>query len=432
MENRLNKLKIVNWLILIFFSAIFLFVRSFMGIYLFNYRIGELAVLFCFLLTGFYVLFLYRKNFLGKPTDINYLLIVISFLLTLIISGSNIFDTYTYKSSSYIWTMSFIFVGIYIYKNIDFDDVVLKVFLSLMPLIYLFLVLLPPNIKKFFGNFFGMFSDKYEMHKGSDLLIIYVIVFMISNTKINKGNFYIYYFIFISSLFFPLLMFKSRGAFIGAGLFFIVEVFRNRKVVFNGIRRTVSVILLFILILNLSVFFISGSSTLEKDDSIIGLTSIAELRYKTYVEYDEGFSILFFRNNRIYSADGNLNWRLQIWQDVWEDIKKSNNTLFFGFGYKEKIPAMNEVHRQGLDFKNENVHNNFVNILARGGLLQLLLFISFYYFLISKYKEKFGNYDILIYILPILFCSFFDASMENSHFPLLYYFFLGRLFIKEY
>ena len=152
MENRLNKLKIVNWLILIFFSAIFLFVRSFMGIYLFNYRIGELAVLFCFLLTGFYVLFLYRKNFLGKPTDINYLLIVISFLLTLIISGSNIFDTYTYKSSSYIWTMSFIFVGIYIYKNIDFDDVVLKVFLSLMPLIYLFLVLLPPNIKKFFGK----------------------------------------------------------------------------------------------------------------------------------------------------------------------------------------------------------------------------------------------------------------------------------------
>ncbi len=103
-----------------------------------------------------------------------------------------------------------------------------------------------------------------------------------------------------------------------------------------------------------------------------------------------------------------------------------------GYGYKDKIPAMDIEERQGIDLMNENVHNNFVNIFARGGLIQLFLFLSFYYFVVSTYKEKHGNYNILIYILPILFCAFFDAAMENAHFPLLYYFFLGRLYIKEY
>ena len=48
-----------------------------------------------------------------------------------------------------------------------------------------------------------------------------------------------------------------------------------------------------------------------------------------------------------------------------ERFKKSNRTILFGYGYKDKIPAMNIEERQGIDLKNENVHNNFVNILAR-------------------------------------------------------------------
>ena len=141
--------------------------------------------------------------------------------------------------------------------------------------------------------------------------------------------------------------------------------------------------------------------------------------------------LFFIRDSRLYSADGNLNWRLQIWQDVWNDLKKSNRTILFGYGYKDKIPTMNIEERQGIDLKNENVHNNFVNIL-QGRCSSTFFIHKFYYFVIYRYRSKYLNYDILIYILPILFCSFFDATMENAHFPLLYYFFLGRLHIMEY
>ena len=432
MENRLNSSKIFSYLILGIFIGIFLFVRSFMGIYILNFRLGELGVLFCFLLTIFYVLFIYKKKLIDRSIELNYLLIILSFFIVLIVSDSNILDTYTYKSSSYIWTMSFILVGTYVYSNTDFDEIIFKFFRLLLPVIYCFLVLIPTGIKEFFIEFFGTYSDKFEMHKGSDLLIMYVIVFMINNKKLNENNLNIYYFISISSLFLPLFMFKSRAAFIAAVGFFIIEVLRNRKVLFPERKKTIILFLLFILFFSLSVTFISESRTLDKDDSIVGLTSIVEFRYQSYNEQNEELPLFFIRDNRLYSADGNLNWRLQIWQDVWVDLKKSNKDILFGYGYKDKIPAMNIEERQGIDLKNENVHNNFVNLFARGGLLQFSLFISFYYFVITRYKSKHGNYDILIYILPILFCSFFDAAMENAHFPLLYYFFLGRLHIKEY
>ncbi len=432
MKNKLINSKILSYLILGFFTCIFLFVRSFMGMYLFNYRIGELGVLFCLILTGFYILFIHRKKLLGNSVDLVYLLIIFSFFLILIISNSNIFDTYTFKSSSYIWTISFIFVGIYIYKNVNFDEISLNVFRLLLPIIYCLLVITPPFIKEALMNFFGDYSDKFELHKGSDLLIIFVIVMMLNNEKLNKNRFGHYYFVTISGLFIPLLMFKSRAAFISVVAYFIIEVLRNKKNLFSNRKQILTLFLLFTLFFGFSVSFISNSQTLDKDDSIVGLASIVEFRYQSYNEQNEGLPIFFVRDNRLYSADGNLNWRLQIWQDVWHDLSNSGKSILFGYGYKNKIPAMDIEERQGIDLKNENVHNNFVNIFARGGLIQLFLFLSFYYFIVSTYKNKYGNYSILIYILPILFCAFFDAAMENAHFPLLYYFFLGRLYIKEY
>ena len=87
-------------------------------------------------------------------------------------------------------------------------------------------------------------------------------------------------------------------------------------------------------------------------------------------------------------------------------------------------------YRLGLDGLNENVHNNWFNILARGGLIQVLLFFGFYYFLFKK-KSYSGITDLLLLVLPLLFVSFFDSSMENAHFPILYYFFLGREYILK-
>ena len=193
MKNKLNSSRTLSYLILGLFIGIFLFVRSFMGIYIFNFRLGELGVLFCFLLTGFYVLFIYKKKLIDKSIELNYLLIILSFFLVLLFSDSNILDTYSYKSSSYIWTMSFMILGAYLYSNNNFDDILFKFFRFLLPLIYCFLVLIPNGIKEFFMEFFGTYSDKFEMHKGSDILIMYVIVFMINNRKLKENDLNIYF-----------------------------------------------------------------------------------------------------------------------------------------------------------------------------------------------------------------------------------------------
>ena len=149
-----------------------------------------------------------------------------------------------------------------------------------------------------------------------------------------------------------------------------------------------------------------------------------------YVNY------LFYKNNRFYSTDVNINWRLQIWQDVTHDVSKQN-LYFTGYGYKEKIPAMSALDfegnsvRSGLDGLNENVHNFFINLYARGGLTHVLLFFILFYFLIKKHREETGGYSSLAFILPLMFTSFFDASMENSHFPLIFYFLLGMIFHQK-
>ena len=122
-------------------------------------------------------------------------------------------------------------------------------------------------------------------------------------------------------------------------------------------------------------------------------------------------------DGRVYSSDGNFNWRLQIWQDV-IDYSIKESTIFFGSGYQEVIPAMQIAGRDGSDGLNENVHNFLVNIYARGGLLQLgifsyILILIFINFTPSRYA---GNFYAAVGAL--LFASLFDASMENVHFPL--------------
>ena len=41
------------------------------------------------------------------------------------------------------------------------------------------------------------------------------------------------------------------------------------------------------------------------------------------------------------------------------------------------------------------------------------------------------SYDFLIFVFPIFLISFFDASLENSHFPIIFYSALGYIYKKD-
>jgi O-antigen ligase len=198
----------------------------------------------------------------------------------------------------------------------------------------------------------------------------------------------------------------------------------NQLTILKFITVTIFSILLFLQ----SVFWVKESGIIKIYEARENVVSLVKTRTQTYVE--DAPSLFWISEKRLYSADGNLNWRLDIWQDVILDLSNKDKILF-GYGYNEIIPIMEWYggYRLGLDGLNEHVHNNWFNIFARGGLLHLVLFIFLYIFLVSSYRKKFGDYWIFLLIVPILFVSFFDSSMENAHFPFIYYFFLGRLFV---
>ena len=74
--------------------------------------------------------------------------------------------------------------------------------------------------------------------------------------------------------------------------------------------------------------------------------------------------------------------------------------------------------RLGRDGLNENVHNYFINILARGSV-QLLIFIYFHLSIINPHRKN-NNFEILLYYIPIMLNSSLDITMEGVQFPLFF------------
>jgi len=109
--------------------------------------------------------------------------------------------------------------------------------------------------------------------------------------------------------------------------------------------------------------------------------------------------------------------------------------LYIGEGFKSKFKVftVNNTEfgndRTGLDKLNENLHNYFLNIFLRGGIIHLILVI---YIFVYLYKNRIkNNFQMLVFYFSVFFISFFDASMENAHFPIIFYIFLGYFFIEK-
>ena len=436
MTKNLTTIIISAYIFLMFF-----FVRSFMGIYIYKFRVGEYLILFSLLIFLFILLFNKRIisfEVFDKKLFYIQMLIFISFLISVSYSNSNLTETYSFKSSSYIWTTSFIFLGYFLHKNFNIDKYVLFFLRPGVILVYYIIVI---NYIDRLEYLFLTISDKYELHKGSDLAILFLVTIILNNDKKNINSYSYVFFFLISALFLPLIMYSSRAAFFAVSLFFINQVWKIRKEILSAKIKYLVMGFIFLGLFIQSVFLVQQSGVIKVYEAREQIQSIVKYRYETLSANElEEYGLFWISNGRLYSSDGNLNWRLEIWQDVIYDTRPESHqvydidskpSLFFGNGYKSIIPAMNNVYRMGIDGLNENVHNYFLNIYARGGMVQLLLFLYFYFFLFKNYKKNKNNIEILELLLPIMFISFFDSSMENAHFPLLFYLYIGRYFVKN-
>lgn len=422
--------------IYMFFLLVFIFARSFMGIYIFGFRIGELFMGASLILFLSSLLFLNSeiKNKINKNLYYLHLSFIGLFFYNLINSNSSLSDPYTFRSSSYIWTIGFFYLGYFLMSKQKLNQINLYLFLPIIVYIYFFSIFGLPGS---FENFILSISDKFEPHKGSDILIVFCSVFFIVNRFAVSKRLQFEIFIIFSISFLPLIAFKSRASFIALVLFLIMEIFYFKPIINQNIKRNLILGIVSLLFFVQSVFLVAGSKFLEtSQENFIseveyGLDYIASYRADPddevfrlfYVAYDD----LGTRTTRIFSTDNNLNWRLQIWQDVIFDLKDKNQ-LLFGYGFKDIIPAMEKVDRQGLDRLNENVHNYLITLLARGGIVTLLLFIYMFVVILRNIININGFYYIVPYFVPVFFNTLFDVTMENSHFPLIFYFVLGMMY----
>ncbi len=428
--------RIIGSLYFINLALYLLFGRPYSGLYFSSFRLGELLIGF-FLLLNLLILFLpvkYLKTNINYSNQIIYVykLIILSFFIILFINNGDITNLYSYKSSSYIWMTGALIFSSYLVENI-FNK---KMFFILIVfyLVYQFSTIHYPVS---LISFFETYSDKFDFQKGSDLLIIYVVSILFIQRNIENKFISFSIFLTSSSILLPLFLFKSKGAFLPAVLFIIYYLFLYRRLITAEIMKTLAISFLSLVLFIVSTFEVYGNLNFKKM-GMDGYNSAEELtQLFTFQELDKGLTAIttekntdkfflsfFIMDGRLYSREMMANWRLEIWQDILRDLNNENR-FFKGYGYNEIIPAMDLVHRRGTDGTNENPHNFIFYILARGGLIQLLLFAVFYFQLIIFYHKKFKNLNILIYLIPILTTSLFDASMESIRFPLIFYSFLS-------
>ena len=424
MLSKQNKFNYLIKLLMLFLILIFVFGRAFIGISIFGFRIGELVVAFSLLLTlGAFIDSQFRKSPINRLMKIH-LGFVITFIIITILTNSSFFESYTYKSSSYIWTIGYLYFGYIFFKHYKFNTFDLNTLIFVAVLVYFNEIsrrIFSPN---FLVEFLTAYSDKpLQNHKGYDLIMVFVVSTFIFLKKMPYKRLTLDIFVLISALYLPLIVWKSKGATLGFVFYVISQLIYHSDKLRKNLFRNITLLMLAVL-----VVFISS----------VGMTYYEsyEVPNEDAIEFvlDHKFSnnnwlFLYIVDGRIYSDDGNANWRLQIWQDVIHDSIQ-NKSYIYGVGYKDKIPAMDDPKRSGRDGKNENVHNFLINNYARGGIVHL--FLTAYFFGLILFKRDAKDWSRLIFAMPFLITSFFGASMESAHFPAVFYFFLASFFTDSF
>ena len=282
-------------------------------------------------------------------------------------------------------------------------------------------------------DIFIKYSDKFTFPKASDIMLSLVIINLLNFKIFNNKKFNLFYLIASVSIMLPLLLLMSRGSFLSAGVFAILFLFFERKFVLKNLIYSSIIFVLGYILFTLSTYNVND---IEFNQNIttqeLSITeNIKEIAKKK--ETRKAFLSFYFQDGRIMSIDNTTNWRLDIWQDVIEDLSNKNQFLL-GYGYNEIIPVMLDPSapgRLGRDGLNENVHNYLINVLARGGFFVALLIIYFHYSYIKIWNKKFKNYEILLLFIPAIINSLLDITMEGVQFPVLYYSFVAILFNLE-
>ena len=234
---------------------------------------------FALILFVFTLFFKFENNplsLLNSNVRLGLTLLFIFFIITFVYSNSQLTDPYSYKTSTYIWSLSFLFLGLSS-KEIKLNKTGIQIFQLVIVFVYVTSIYGYPE-----GliDFILQISDKYELHKGSDLALFYIISIVVINKNCSYSFNGFKYLCINSSLFLPLLLFKSRSAFIACFIFFIYEFYKCLKDSSFQKKQT-------LVLLTTSIFLLTISTYLTQNKEIpeeINIDLISE-SYNSLSEY---------------------------------------------------------------------------------------------------------------------------------------------------
>ncbi len=432
--NKINLMKILSHISFIIFFLLLVFTRSFAGIYVFGFRLGEYLVAFG-LLTFIFLIFYPKETTFPKEVITYQKIIFLSFLLINYITYTDIFNKFTYKNSSYIWTISYLFLGYLLFGRYLDKNKFYILFIGII-ILYAFGT---GNYPDTLQILFRTIGDKFTFVKAADMLLAVVVTNLLAVHLLSK-KYSNLYFLFSVGMFLPLLIQMSRGTGVALGMFALLYVVFNFKYYFSSFKNFIILVTVLPLFFVVSTFRVTqfnfADISADELETVVIQSAPEELKKIKRVDNRSGeidpFWSFYILDGRLISTDGTFNWRLNIWQDQ-NDYQRELNKSFFGYGYNVLLPVFDlQVDSQniwniGHDQQNRHVHNYLVNIYSRGGVLQLVLFLGLHFFLYYLYYKKFKNHNILILVIPLMFNSMTDITMEGVQFPINFYLIYGYI-----
>ena len=146
-----------NFIFRIFIFLLFLFARTFTGVSLFGFRLGEYLIggSMVLLVLYFFVLPLKNKRYYLDSKLLNLAIIglVISFFLTCFINSNQLSNLFVFKTSSYIWSIGAIILGLELIKFTNIKVGIIDIYLSLFGLLVIYIFStrgISENLQNFF------------------------------------------------------------------------------------------------------------------------------------------------------------------------------------------------------------------------------------------------------------------------------------------
>lgn len=393
----LNKNKVVLYVISIAF-----FLDTFLS--------AELA--FLIILLSFFLLFDFSKfNYI-------YLLVTMSIFISLLIGFYNNDFSAVTKDFWYFFKPYLFFLSGYLYVK-KFNNLNLVFYFLLIICIADLLIYLVPVILSL-GDLMVLSADDFRdtYGKGSVLFVIgYAFCFMFYHETAKKK------YLLLAGLFFvSLVITQSRFLLLISIIYFILYI-SNFRVLHKYIYLSIMSLMLF---MTFPVNDITSSNA-ERETFIDKVVfSISEIRPQEY----------------LLDSDIHQHWRgYETYMAMNHYLDSGLINIFFGKGFGESVAIDFAKRRDANDdsgirlYKLEWLHNGYVTILLKSGVMGLIVFLYLFYILIKNYIYNVSrSSDGLLYITLIyyfLMATFFVGGVVSKSGILIPLFILGSLTYKN-